>query len=89
MAHVIRGPVSLLKWVFYRKEQMLTCEISVNGADSYDVCVVLHWDAGSSVIESFDHAEAAIQRHEELAWYFREAGWARVGETPGGHIAAA
>jgi hypothetical protein len=68
---------------------MLTCEISINGSQSYDVCVVPHWDISSSVVEAYDRPAAALGRHAEIAWYLREAGWARVCDATGDNSAAA
>ena len=84
-----REPISVLRWVFLRKRQMLTCEIRVSGTQSYDVCVVPHWDIGASVIEAYDRPSRALHRHAELAWYLRESGWMRVCEAGDEYIAAA
>ena len=66
-----------------RKGRMLTCEISINGSQSYDVCVVPHWDISSSVVEAYDRPAAALGRHAEIAWYLREAGWVRICDATG------
>ncbi|HKY19948.1 MAG TPA: hypothetical protein VJM31_01905 [Vicinamibacterales bacterium] len=66
---------SLLKWNFVRQARVLTCEIRANGSQSYDVCVLPHWDVGSTVIEPYDRLANALGRHAQLASYFREHGW--------------
>jgi hypothetical protein len=43
---------------------------------------VPHWNIGSSAIESYERPTEALQRHAELAWYLREAGWTRLSELP-------
>ena len=53
---------------------MLTCEISINGSQSYDVCVVPHWDVSSSVVEAYNRPAAALGRHAEIAWYSAKRG---------------
>lgn len=80
---------SLLRWTFIRKEHVITCEITVNGSQSYDVSVVPHWDVSASAVESYDRPAAALRRHAELAWYFREDGWALLREPASQHAAAA
>jgi hypothetical protein len=60
---------------------MLTCEILVNGPSSYDVCVIPHWDVGSSVIEEYEGSSVALCRHADLVSHFRETGWVRLSES--------
>ena len=68
---------------------MLTCEIVVNGPGSYDVCVIPHWDVGSSVVEGFERPSVAICRHADLVSHFREDGWMRISEADSDHLYAA
>ena len=68
----------ILRWVFLRGTKALTCEVRVCGRQTYDVCVVPHWDVSSPVIERFKHPASALRRHAEIAWYFRQAGWSLV-----------
>jgi len=75
---------SLLRWVFIRGTKLLTCEVSVTGAGSYDVCVVPHWNVGDSVIEAHERSATAMRRHAEIAWGFRQAGWTLVRDA--GHM---
>jgi len=70
----------ILRWVFVRGTKAVTCEVSVCGKETYDVCVVPHWDISSSVIEAFNRPASALRRHAEIAAYFREAGWILVRE---------
>ena len=76
-----RGIMTMTRWTFIRKEQVLTCEIRVDGSQSYDVCVVPHWNVDASVVERYRRPSAAIGRHAEIAWYLGESGWTRVRET--------
>jgi hypothetical protein len=68
----------MLRWVFVRGPHALTCEVRVCGRQTYDVCVVPHWDVSSSAVETFNRPAAALRRHAEIAWYFRQAGWTLV-----------
>jgi hypothetical protein len=78
----------MARWRFIRQAQVLTCEIRVDGSQSYDVCVVPHWNVDQSSVEHYRRASAALGRHAELAWYLGETGWKRVRET-GAHQTAA
>ena len=71
-------PLRILRWVFLRGTRAVTCEVRVNGKQSYDVCVVPHWDDSSSVVETFDRPASALRRHAEISKYFRQAGWMLV-----------
>ena len=80
--------VGVLRWIFLRGTQALTCDLRTTGGYAYDVCVVPHWDVSSSVIESYDRPADALRRHAEIARYFRQAGWALVRDTSGQEAAA-
>jgi hypothetical protein len=81
---------SCLRWIFVRRGRTVTCEIRVNGGQSYDVCVVPHWDVASSSIEAYDRPTDALRRHAEVAVQLHEAGWTRLSElSDSRHIAAA
>jgi hypothetical protein len=67
-------PVRLVRWVFQRGENALTCEVD-QSQSTYDVCVVPHWDVSASVVEETDSPTLALQRHAEIARYLRQTGW--------------
>jgi hypothetical protein len=69
------------RWTFHRRGRMITCEITVSGADSFEVCLITHWNAAFSVIEVYDTPDSALIRHEELVAALRSAGWVRVSDT--------
>jgi hypothetical protein len=71
----------ILRWVFVRGTKAVTCEVRLCATETYDVCVVPHWDISSSVIEAFNRPASALRRHAEIAWHFREAGWILVRES--------
>jgi hypothetical protein len=70
----------LVKWVFLKGMKSITCEVRVNSAQSFDVCVLPHWDVSSGVVEGFKDMANALRRHAEIALSFRDAGWALVRE---------
>jgi hypothetical protein len=82
-------PVRLVRWIFQRAGEALTCQVSSSATQAgYDVCVVPHENVASAVIEGVDTATGALQRHAEIAMQLREAGWSLTHRTAGsaGHI---
>ena len=65
----------MLRWVFRRDTDAITCELDARGRHSYDVCVVPHWNVSSAVIEHYDTPAAALLRHAEIARRLRDHGW--------------
>jgi hypothetical protein len=80
----------LLRWVFYRGHDALTCAIeTAGGRSSYDVCVLPHWDLSLATVEHFDAPAGALRRHAEIALRLRLAGWmAQYGASHSTGIAA-
>jgi len=37
-------PACILRWVFHRGADVLTCAVETGGHDSYDVCILPHWN---------------------------------------------
>jgi hypothetical protein len=69
----------LVRWVFRRGENALTCAVDASdGRSGYDVCVVPHWDVESAMIEPADSTISALRRHAEIACALRDAGWSVV-----------
>lgn len=69
-------PACILRWVFHRGPDTLTCavESDVNGS-SYDVCVLPHWNLSGATVEHFEVPASALRRHAEIASRLRHAGW--------------
>jgi hypothetical protein len=65
----------LVEWILQRDTRAITCQLDVRGRETYEVCVLPHWDPSSAVIERFDAATPALLRHAQLACRLREAGW--------------
>jgi hypothetical protein len=68
----------MLRWVFHRGTDTLTCEVDAARRHHFDVCVIPHWDLAASSIERFDDAITAFERHADIARRLREAGWTSV-----------
>jgi hypothetical protein len=79
--------IRILRWVFVRGNNVLTCEVRANGRQSHDVCVVPHWDVSSSVVERHARAASAFRRHAEIVSTFRQSGWILVRDARALHAA--
>jgi hypothetical protein len=83
-------PACILRWVFQRGPEVLTCAVENSGErSSYDVCVLPHWDLSDSTVERFDAPASALRRHAEIALQLRQAGWVTsYGSGKGKEVAA-
>jgi hypothetical protein len=66
--------VPLLRWIFERNGNAITCEIEMNDG-TCDVAVIPHWDSSAGVVEHFDGPMGAMERHAELAVALLDEGW--------------
>jgi len=78
-----KDPTCLLRWVFHRGADSLTCAIETAASrTSYDVCILPHWNLEVASVEPFPAAKNAMRRHAEIASRLRQAGWvAEYGST--------
>ena len=65
----------ILRWIFQRNDETLTCAVDVTGGHRYEVCVVPHWDVSQAVVERFRAPLSAFERHAEIARQLRAGGW--------------
>ncbi len=75
-------PEPILRWVFERDRNAITCELDVRANHTFEVCVVPHWDVSQTVIERFDVPTTAMLRHAEIASELRESGWVLTDHVP-------
>ena len=69
-------PACILRWVFHRGADALTCAVEAGGRrSSYDVCILPHWNLSEATVEHFDAPVSALRRHAEIASRLRESGW--------------
>ncbi len=69
----------MVRWVFGREENSITCEVDFIEDQGYDVSLVPHWDVSAAAIEHYDSAVKAMGRHAELARGLRDGGWTLTG----------
>ena len=83
-------PACILRWVFHRGPDALTCAVdAASGRSSYDVCILPHWNLSLATVEHFDAPASALQRHAEIASRLQLAGWtAQYGASHSTGIAA-
>ena len=69
-------PACILRWVFHRGSDTLTCAVEASGRrSSYDVCILPHWNLSEATVEHFDAPASALRRHAEIALRLRQGGW--------------
>ena len=78
----------VLRWVFRRDVNALTCEIAVNSAGACEVRVTPQWDSSLATCEGFGHVSEALHRHAEIASALRDIGWTDVEHVPVRTLAA-
>ncbi|HYU77717.1 MAG TPA: hypothetical protein VEK56_01950 [Vicinamibacterales bacterium] len=66
---------NVLRWVFQRDANAITCKLDMNSDRSFEMHIVPHWDVPASVIEHFESPADALLRHAEVARLLRENGW--------------
>ena len=62
----------MLLWVLQCGANAITCEVDARDDQSYEVCVVPHWDPSATVIERFQTPMLAVERHADIARRLRE-----------------
>ena len=88
-SHASRLSDPVLRWVFQRNAEAITCELDALGDRSYDVSVVPHSDVSSSMVQHFDAPAGALLRHAQIARQLRDSGWVLVDRVARGRLAAA
>jgi hypothetical protein len=79
-----RGSIRLLRWVFQRGGQLLTCQLDRDGRHAaYSLSVVPHWDVRQAITESFDAGVAAFRQHAAIVDRLRRQGWTLAAYTVG------
>jgi hypothetical protein len=72
-------PTGLLRWVFQRGSQLLTCQLDREGRQpSYTLSLVPHWDVRQAASLRFAAGVSAFRRHAAVADELRRQGWTLV-----------
>jgi len=75
------GAVEMLRWQFRMRDRLLTCGITRNGPNGFNVITLPHWDVKGGVVETFESQASALQRHAVIAERLRSAGWSIAAYT--------
>ena len=68
--------IHLLRWVFQRENQLITCQVDREGRQSsYTLSLVPHWDVREAVSETYAAGVSAFRRHAAIADQLRSQGW--------------
>ena len=69
----------LLRWIFQRGNQRLTCRVDHRPGDQFTMSLVAM--SGAGVAETFTSAWSALRRHATIASELRRAGWTLAAYT--------
>jgi hypothetical protein len=68
--------IRVLRWIFRRDEDAVTCELALTGEDrEYELRVPSDWNPTGMSVERFDDALMAFQRHAMIERTLLDAGW--------------
>ena len=74
--------IQLLRWVFQRGNQLLTCRLDREGRQAaYSLSLIPHWGVNHAITETFDAGISAFHRHAALADHLRSEGWTLTSYT--------
>jgi hypothetical protein len=71
----------LLRWIFQRGHQRLTCRVDQQPGTGFTLSLVPHAPAALGIAETFTTAWSAFQRHAMIASELRGAGWTLAAYT--------
>ena len=72
----------LLRWIFQRGNQCLTCQVDQRPGDhTYTLSVVSQSNVADGIAETFNSAWSAFRRHAMIASELRRSGWTLAAYT--------
>jgi hypothetical protein len=75
------GPRRLLRWIFQRGNERLTCRVDQQPGTGFTLSLVPHTTAALGIAETFTSAWSAFRRHAMIASELRGAGWTLAAYT--------
>ena len=75
------GRRRLLRWIFQRGNQRLTCRVDQQPGTGFTMSLVSHSSSAIGIAETFTSAWSAFQRHAMIASELRGAGWTLAAYT--------
>jgi hypothetical protein len=72
----------LLRWIFQRGNQILTCRVDQRpGDETFTLSLVPHANVAAGIAETFNSAWSAFRRHALIASELRRSGWTLAAYT--------
>ena len=72
----LRRSRRLLRWIFRKGNQSLTCQLDRDGGrGAYMLSLVPHWNVGQALVERHLEGMGAFRRHAAIAEQLRVQGW--------------
>jgi hypothetical protein len=71
----------LLRWIFQRGNERLTCRVDQQPGTGFTLSLVPHATAALGIAETFTSAWSALRRHAMIASELRGAGWTLAAYT--------
>ena len=76
----VNGAVTVLRWIFRRGNDFLTCRLD-RYPDRYVMMLIPHGEGPVAAIETVETTVRAYQHHASTAAQLRELGWVLVHHT--------
>ena len=76
-----RRAADLIRWQFRFRNRVVTCGITRLANNGFGVVTLPHWDIKSGVVETFNDAASAAQRHAMIVDRLRSTGWSLASYT--------
>jgi len=77
----VLAPVCVVSWLLERGPAALACEVDMNADASFDVRILPATPFIAPIVEHFDTAVPAMERHAEIAGLLRDEGWYVTGRA--------
>jgi hypothetical protein len=74
-------PKRLLRWIFERGNQRVTCRVDQQPGNRFTISLVPHSPSAIGMDETFTSAWSAMRRHAIIASELRRSGWTLAAYT--------
>ena len=69
------GQVQVLRWVFHKDYDCVTCELTLAGDESFELCTIPPYPTPKDAVRHFSRIDEALQRQSELEAALINDGW--------------
>jgi hypothetical protein len=74
-------PERLLRWIFERDDQRVTCRVDHQPRNGFTLSLVPHSPSAIGMVETFTSAWSAFRRHAIIVSELRRSGWTLAAYT--------